>query len=81
MSGLSCSWIFINRAGCDKSFRQVPTFGQDTIRRFHKNVLGLKRLAARDFEDILQVSTSSESFYHCLGRTQHDRCAVFDSSF
>ena len=34
----------------------MPTFGQDTIRRFHKNVSELKRLAARDFEDLLQVS-------------------------
>src|ERR1700689_286472 len=38
-----------------KSFRQVPTFGADTIRRFSSNVSELKRLAARDFEDILQV--------------------------
>ncbi|KIM59741.1 hypothetical protein SCLCIDRAFT_83123, partial [Scleroderma citrinum Foug A] len=37
-------------------FRQVPTFGQDTIRWFHKNVSELKRLVARDFEDILQCS-------------------------
>ena len=34
----------------------MPTFGQDTIRRFHKNVSELKRLVARDFEDLLQVS-------------------------
>lgn len=33
----------------------VPTFGLDTIRRFTNNVSGLKQLAARDFEDILQV--------------------------
>ncbi|KAI0310491.1 hypothetical protein OF83DRAFT_1025758, partial [Amylostereum chailletii] len=36
-------------------FRDVPTFQHDTIHRFHKNVSGLKKLAARDFEDILQV--------------------------
>ena len=36
-------------------FRQVPTFGQFTIRRFHNNVSEMKKLAARDFEDILQV--------------------------
>jgi hypothetical protein len=35
-------------------FRQVPTFGRDTIRRFGGSVSALKRLAARDFEDILQ---------------------------
>ena len=36
----------------------MPTFGQDTIWRFHKNVSELKRLAARDFEDLLQVGLS-----------------------
>lgn len=40
---------------CANSFRQVPTFGRSTIRRFHNNVSEMKRLAARDFEDILQV--------------------------
>jgi hypothetical protein len=39
-----------------RSFRQVPTFGSDTIRRFSDNVSELKKLAARDFEDLLQVS-------------------------
>lgn len=37
-------------------FHQVPTFGRFTIRRFHNNVSKMKKLAARDFEDILQVS-------------------------
>lgn len=36
-------------------FRQVCTFGRGTIRRFSANVSGLKKLAARDYEDILQV--------------------------
>ncbi|KAJ7635896.1 hypothetical protein B0H17DRAFT_899754, partial [Mycena rosella] len=35
-------------------FRQVPTFGRSTIRRFHANVSEMKKLAARNFEDILQ---------------------------
>ncbi|KAJ8494675.1 hypothetical protein ONZ51_g2145 [Trametes cubensis] len=35
-------------------FRQVPTFGRSTIRRFAHNVAEMKRMAARDFEDILQ---------------------------
>ena len=39
-----------------RSFRQVPTFGRDTICRFRKNVSELKKMAARDFEDVLQVS-------------------------
>ncbi|KAI6112660.1 hypothetical protein F5141DRAFT_1003094, partial [Pisolithus sp. B1] len=36
-------------------YRQVPTFGRGTIRRFHKDVAAMKRLAARDFEDLLQI--------------------------
>jgi len=40
-----------------ESFRQVPTFGGDTIRRFSSNVSELKKMAARDFEDLLQVQT------------------------
>ncbi|KIO07071.1 hypothetical protein M404DRAFT_137619 [Pisolithus tinctorius Marx 270] len=36
------------------SFRLVPSFGRDTIRKFNSNVSDLSRLAARDFEDILQ---------------------------
>ncbi|KIY47949.1 hypothetical protein FISHEDRAFT_44301 [Fistulina hepatica ATCC 64428] len=35
-------------------FRQIPTFGVDTIRRFSNNVSAMKKLAARDFEDMLQ---------------------------
>ncbi|KAJ7666669.1 hypothetical protein DFH06DRAFT_1184435 [Mycena polygramma] len=38
----------------DERFRSVPTFGRCTIRRFHANVSELKKMAARDFEDILQ---------------------------
>src|SRR6266581_1198715 len=36
------------------SFQQIAPFGS-TIRRFTHNVADLKKLAARDFEDILQV--------------------------
>jgi hypothetical protein len=36
-------------------FRQVAPFGRSTIRRFSHNVADLKKLAARDYEDILQV--------------------------
>jgi hypothetical protein len=40
-------------------YRQVPTFGRDTIRRFDANVSAMKRLAARDWEDLLQVNLFS----------------------
>ena len=36
-------------------FRQIPTFSRFTIRCFHNNVSEMKKLAAHDFEDILQV--------------------------
>ncbi|KAI0028967.1 hypothetical protein K488DRAFT_7820, partial [Vararia minispora EC-137] len=38
----------------NERFRQISTFGASTIRRFAHNVSDLKKLAARDFEDILQ---------------------------
>ncbi|KAI0634460.1 hypothetical protein C8Q77DRAFT_1217600 [Trametes polyzona] len=38
----------------NQRFRQVPTFGRSTIRKFAYNVSEMKRMAARDFEDILQ---------------------------
>ena len=37
-------------------FRAIPTFGSSTIRRFASNASEMKKLAARDFEDLLQVS-------------------------
>ncbi|KAF9554100.1 hypothetical protein CPC08DRAFT_672520, partial [Agrocybe pediades] len=37
-------------------YRQIDTFGQGTIRRFSKNASGMKKLAARDFEDLLQCA-------------------------
>ena len=42
-------WIYSAR------YRQVPTFGRDTIRRFSQNASAMKKLAALDFEDLLQV--------------------------
>ena len=38
------------------SFQQVPTFGCDTIRRFGGSVSSTKKMTARGFEDIIQVS-------------------------
>ena len=39
----------------NRRYRQVPTFGSSTIRRFSENASGMKKLAARNFEDLLQV--------------------------
>ncbi|KAF9565461.1 hypothetical protein CPC08DRAFT_629877, partial [Agrocybe pediades] len=37
-------------------YRRVSMFGRNTIRRFSNNALVMKKLAARDFEDLLQCS-------------------------
>ncbi|KAG6913900.1 hypothetical protein DXG01_003626 [Tephrocybe rancida] len=43
-------------ADLDHRYRQTPTFGRDTIRKFATNASEMKKLAARDFEDLLQCS-------------------------
>ncbi|RDB25667.1 hypothetical protein Hypma_006970 [Hypsizygus marmoreus] len=40
----------------DKQFRQVPSFGRDTIRRFTSNTSELKKMAAWNYEDFLQCA-------------------------
>ena len=51
---LSCKRLSINST--HHRFRLVPTFGVSVIRRFSTNASEMKKLAARDFEDLLQVS-------------------------
>jgi hypothetical protein len=36
-------------------YREVPSFGRDTIRRFTANSSEMKKMAAHDFENLLQV--------------------------
>jgi hypothetical protein len=45
----------------NRRYRQVPTFGRSTIRRFSENASGMKKLAARNFEDLLQVRLQLKS--------------------
>ncbi|KAG6815464.1 hypothetical protein H0H93_009743, partial [Arthromyces matolae] len=40
----------------NQRFRMVPTFGLATIRQFSENASAMKKLAARNFEDLLQCS-------------------------
>ncbi|KZP06410.1 hypothetical protein FIBSPDRAFT_764436 [Athelia psychrophila] len=40
----------------DYRYRQMPSFGKDTIRKFVANTSELKKLAARNFEDLLQCA-------------------------
>jgi hypothetical protein len=39
----------------NKRYRQVPPFGKGIIRRFTGNPSAMRKLAARNFEDLLQV--------------------------
>jgi hypothetical protein len=39
----------------NKRYRQVPPFGNGVIRRFTGNPSAMRKLAARNFEDLLQV--------------------------
>ncbi|KIM59251.1 hypothetical protein SCLCIDRAFT_27508 [Scleroderma citrinum Foug A] len=45
----------------DHRYRMVPTFGSDTIRKFASNTSEMKRMAACDFEDVLQIPLRSVS--------------------
>ena len=47
-------------------YRQIPTFGRGTIRFFDANVSAMKKLAARDWEDLLQVSMPCPNFFSYL---------------
>lgn len=75
--------VFLDRCLCNHKsrYRDIPTFGHDTIRKFVKNVSGMSKLAARDFEDLLQVKQSlASAFFPMLINFQ---CAipVFDRLF
>ncbi|KAI6118066.1 hypothetical protein F5141DRAFT_1000056 [Pisolithus sp. B1] len=39
----------------NKRYQNIPTFGHGTIQKFARNASAMKRLAAWDFEDLLQV--------------------------
>ena len=49
------SYILILLAQFDffSRYRQISTFGSNTIRRFSNNASKMKKLTARDFEDLL----------------------------
>lgn len=52
-----CNKLLIYQLSFFIRFRVIPTFGRDSIRKFRNNVSEMKRLGARDFENLLQVST------------------------
>ncbi|KAF9472386.1 hypothetical protein BDN70DRAFT_900592 [Pholiota conissans] len=40
----------------NQRYRQVPTFGRSTIRKFTENASAMKKMAARNYEDLLQCA-------------------------
>ncbi|KAH6904929.1 hypothetical protein BKA70DRAFT_1431513 [Coprinopsis sp. MPI-PUGE-AT-0042] len=49
-------------AELDKRYRDIPSFGRDTIRKFSTNASEMARKAARDYEDLLQLKCSLPVF-------------------
>ena len=62
----------------NERFRQIPTFGRSTIRRFHNNASAMKKLAARDFEDLLQCALPA---FEGLFATRAHNTAIQDLVF
>lgn len=58
-----------------RRYRQMPTFGGDTIRRFSSNVSEMKKMAARDYADLLQVCSSL--FRACVSPTNTKTSALY----
>ena len=56
LSAASVGDALVNKL--DRRYRMVPTFGHDTIRKFASNTSEMKNMAARDFEDLLQVKST-----------------------
>ncbi|KAF8839845.1 hypothetical protein BDN67DRAFT_904778, partial [Paxillus ammoniavirescens] len=57
-------------ANSSPRFRQIPSFGRGTIRKFSRNTSEMKWLVARDFEDILQCAIP---VFEGLFPPDHDR--------
>ncbi|TFK80595.1 hypothetical protein K466DRAFT_503627, partial [Polyporus arcularius HHB13444] len=74
----------LHAAGADqiqtfnKRFRQVPTFGRSTIRKFSKNVSNQGKLAAQDYEDRLQCFMP---VIEGLMKSRADNRIVLDNTF
>ena len=62
-------------------FRNVPKFSEDTIRRIKENVSEMKRLAARDYEDILQVNWHGYQYILYLILEKQISIPVFENLF
>ena len=47
--------LLLTHGGVGFRYREMPPFGHAVIRKFGNNASAMKKLAARDFEDLLQV--------------------------
>ena len=45
--------------GIGTRYRNIPTFGKNTIRKFSRNTSEMKKLVAHDWEDMLQVRSTA----------------------
>lgn len=65
----------------NERFRAVPPFGRSTIRRFSENASAMKKLAARNYEDLLQESFSSAGVRFVLMTIEQCSMPVFEGLF
>ena len=57
-------------------YHAIPSFGRDTIWRFADNCLEMKKMAAHNFEDLLQVSEPCTCHDIYLALTTPAKCAI-----
>ena len=57
-------------------YRCIPPFGRGTIRRFHANAHAMKKLAGRNFEDLLQVSILFSHTCWTYELFSHSQCSI-----
>ena len=70
-----CIWL-VSQTNTDKLSRycQISPFGCSTIRKFRNDVSTMKNLAARDFEDLLQVFHVIILFLHYIELSIYIEC-------
>ena len=57
-------------------YHQISTFGHGTIRKFAANSSEMKKMAARDFEDLLQAWQLICIFGICHSATHFSQCSI-----
>ena len=62
----------------NRQYWQVPTFGRSTICHFSENASGMKKLAARNFEDLLRCICESLEIWITFNGVQKCAMPVFD---